>query len=81
MVSCVPRRKRCARPKQQTTLFSLRSPGERVPVDDPLRRVKDMADSALAALDELCSGQPQRSHFAAGFDVLIMNHRHVLGVK
>ena len=36
--------------KQQTTLFSLRTPGDRVPKDHPLRRVKDMADAALAAL-------------------------------
>lgn len=38
------------RPKQQTTLFSLRTPGDRVPAGHPLRRVKDMADAALAAL-------------------------------
>ncbi|AGC42880.1 transposase [Myxococcus stipitatus DSM 14675] len=38
------------RPKQQTTLFSLRTPGDRVPAAHPLRRVKDMADAALAAL-------------------------------
>ncbi|MCY1018185.1 IS5 family transposase [Pyxidicoccus sp. MSG2] len=37
-------------PKQQTTMFSLRSPRERVAKDHPLRRVKDMADAALAAL-------------------------------
>jgi transposase len=36
--------------KQQTTLFSLRTPGDRVPADHPLRRVKEMADSALAAM-------------------------------
>lgn len=36
--------------KQQTTLFSLRMPGDRVPKEHPLRRVKDMADAALAAL-------------------------------
>jgi transposase len=36
--------------KQQTTLFSLRTPGDRVPREHPLRRVKDMADAALAAL-------------------------------
>ncbi|RKH09519.1 IS5 family transposase [Corallococcus sp. CA047B] len=48
------------RPKQQTTLFSLRTPGDRVPAGHPLRRVKDMADAALAALsptfDEMYSG-------------------------
>ncbi|AKQ63842.1 Mobile element protein [Myxococcus hansupus] len=38
------------RPEQQTTLFSLRTPGDRVPAGHPLRRVKDMADAALAAL-------------------------------
>ena len=36
--------------KQQATVFSLRTPGDRVPADHPLRRVKDMADAALAAL-------------------------------
>ncbi len=36
--------------KQQVTLFSLRTPGDRVPKTHPLRRVKDMADAALAAL-------------------------------
>ncbi|MBX7101738.1 MAG: IS5 family transposase [Myxococcaceae bacterium] len=48
------------RTKQQSTLFSLRTPGERVPADHPLRRVKDMADAALATLsgtfDEMYSG-------------------------
>ncbi|NRD55078.1 IS5 family transposase [Corallococcus exiguus] len=48
------------RSKQQTTLFSLRTPGDRVPAGHPLRRVKDMADAALAALsptfDEMYSG-------------------------
>lgn len=48
------------RGKQQTTLFSLRTPGDRVPADHPLRRVKDMADTALAALsptfDKMYSG-------------------------
>lgn len=47
-------------PKQQTTLFSLRTPGDRVPASHPLRRVKDMADAALAALsstfDQMYSG-------------------------
>src|SRR5579863_6503946 len=38
------------RKKQQETLFSLRTPGDRVPKDHPIRRVKDMADAALAAL-------------------------------
>jgi transposase len=36
--------------KQQTTLFTLRTPGDRVSKEHPLRRVKDMADAALAAL-------------------------------
>ncbi|MCY1017705.1 transposase [Pyxidicoccus sp. MSG2] len=35
--------------KQQTTMFSLRTPGARIAKDHPLRRVKDMADAALAA--------------------------------
>lgn len=38
------------RKKQQETLFSLRGPGDRVPKGHPMRRVKDMADAALAAL-------------------------------
>ncbi|WP_186002202.1 MULTISPECIES: hypothetical protein [Corallococcus] len=51
------------RPKQQTTLFGLRTPGDRVPAGHPLRRVKDMADAALAALsptfDEMrCTAAP-----------------------
>ncbi len=37
-------------PKQQSTMFSLRTPAERIPKDHPLRRVKDMADAALSAL-------------------------------
>ena len=36
--------------KQQESIFSLRTHGDRVPKDHPLRRVKDMADAALAAL-------------------------------
>lgn len=48
------------RSKQQSTIFSLRTPGDRVPADHPLRRVKDMADAALAALspvfDQMYSG-------------------------
>lgn len=36
--------------KQQETLFSLRTPSDRVPKDHPLRRVKSMADAALAEL-------------------------------
>lgn len=36
--------------KQQETVFSLRTLVDRVPKDHPLRRVKDMADAALAAL-------------------------------
>ena len=50
--------------KQQTTMFSLRAPGDRVPADHPLRRIKDMADAALAAMsptfDEMYSqlGRP-----------------------
>ena len=46
--------------KQQETLFSLRTPEDRVPKDHPLRRVKDMADAALATLsgtfDKMYSG-------------------------
>lgn len=38
------------RKRQQETIFSLRTPGDRVPKDHPLRRVKDMADAALRAL-------------------------------
>jgi hypothetical protein len=38
------------RKKQQETIFSLRTPGDRVPKDHPLRRVKQMADAALRAL-------------------------------
>ena len=37
-------------PKKQETMFSLKSPGDRVPKDHPLRRVKDLADGALATL-------------------------------
>ena len=48
------------RKKQQETLFSLRSPGDRVPKEHPLRRVKVMADTALAMLsltfDRMYSG-------------------------
>ena len=51
--------------KQQETLFSLRTPGDRVPKDHPLRRVKDMADAALAALsptfDRMYSGRGRPS--------------------
>ena len=36
--------------KKQSTMFSIKSPGDRVPKDHPLRRVKDLADGALAAL-------------------------------
>jgi transposase len=36
--------------KQQESLFSLRTLGDRVSKHHPLRRVKDMADAALAAL-------------------------------
>src|SRR3569832_2328464 len=53
------------RKKQQETLFSLRTPGDRVPKDHPLRRVKDMADAALAALastfDKMYSGRGRPS--------------------
>lgn len=46
--------------KKQETMFSLRTPGDRVPKDHPLRRIKDMADAALAALsptfDKMYSG-------------------------
>ena len=37
-------------PKSQSTMFSIKAPGDRVPKDHPLRRVKDLADGALAAL-------------------------------
>ena len=36
--------------KEQESIFSLRTPGDRVPKDHPLRRVKDIADGALRAL-------------------------------
>ena len=39
-------------PKNQASMLSLRTPEERVPKDHPLRRVKDMADAALATLSE-----------------------------
>ena len=35
---------------KQTSMLSLRTPADRVPADHPLRRVKDLADGALAAL-------------------------------
>lgn len=34
----------------QESMLSVRTPGDRVPKDHPLRRVKDLADGALAAL-------------------------------
>jgi transposase len=53
------------RKKQQETLFSLRTPGDRVPKDHPLRRVKDMADAALRTLsptfDRMYSGRGRPS--------------------
>jgi transposase len=36
--------------KQQESMFTLRTPGDRVPKDHPLRRIKDLADGALATL-------------------------------
>jgi transposase len=36
--------------KKQSSMLSLRTPAERIPSDHPLRRVKDLADGALAAL-------------------------------
>ena len=36
--------------KQQESMFSLRTPGDRVPKDHPVRRIKDLADGALATL-------------------------------
>ena len=36
--------------KQQTTMFSLRGPGDRVPADHPLRRIKEWADVALGVM-------------------------------
>jgi transposase len=44
------------RAKQQTTLFSLRTPGERVPKDHPLRKVKTLADDALRELSPVFEG-------------------------
>jgi len=38
------------KPTKQSTMLSLRTPEERIPADHPLRRIKDMADAALAAL-------------------------------
>lgn len=46
--------------KQQTTMLSLRTPGDLVPRDHPLRRVKDMADAALAALSPVFEGMYSR---------------------
>jgi transposase len=37
-------------PKRQETMFSIRTPGERVAKDHPLRRIKGLAEVALAAL-------------------------------
>lgn len=52
-------------PKQQTMLLSMRTPGKRVRADHPLRRLKDIADAALAALsatlDGMHSGTGQRA--------------------
>jgi transposase len=39
--------------QQQTTMFSLRSPEDRVPTDHPLRGVKALADEALVELSPL----------------------------
>jgi len=36
--------------KQQTTMFSLRTPGDRVAQDHPLRRIKEWADVALGVM-------------------------------
>lgn len=36
--------------QRQETMFSIRTPGERVPKDHPLRRIKDLAEVALATL-------------------------------
>ena len=36
--------------KQQVTMLSLVTPDRRVPADHPLRRIKALADQALAAL-------------------------------
>ncbi len=38
------------KPIKQSTMLSLRTPEDRIPADHPLRRIKDMADAALAAL-------------------------------
>ena len=37
-------------PKRQETMFSIRAPSERMPNDHPLRRIKDLAEGALATL-------------------------------
>jgi transposase len=46
-------------------MFSLKAPGDRVPKDHPLRRVKDLADGALALLsptfDKMYSGKGRPS--------------------
>jgi len=42
--------------KKQSTMLSLRTPDERVPADHPLRRVKDLADGALAMLSGTFEG-------------------------
>jgi len=36
--------------KQQDSMFSLRTPVDRVPKDHPVRRIQDLADGALAML-------------------------------
>ena len=36
--------------KQQESMFSLKTPGDRVPKNHPVRRIKDLADGALATL-------------------------------
>jgi transposase len=43
-------------PSQQESMLSLRTPGDRVPKDHPLRRVKDMADAALETLSPTFEG-------------------------
>ena len=40
---------------RQTTMLSLRTPEQRVPADHPVRRIKVLADAALAELSGLLS--------------------------
>ena len=44
------------KPEMQSSMLSLRTPGERVSKDHPLRRVKDVAEGALAMLEPVFEG-------------------------